>query len=157
MDINIKVTGLDKLAEGLLAFASAQKEVLNVAQYQAMPEHAPAAGVPTPATPNAAPAAAPAHVPTIPASPLPAAQTGPVAAPTTPTAPTAPAAAPAYTLNDLAQPAGVWLSADPAKQAERIAAVTALNKEFGIEGLNQLAPEQYGAYALRLRTLGVGI
>ena len=101
MDINIKVTGLDKLAEGLLAFASAQKEVLNVAQYQAMPEHAPAAGVPTPATPNAAPAAAPAHVPTIPASPLPAAQTGPVAAPTTPTAP---AAAPAYTLNDLAQP-----------------------------------------------------
>jgi len=153
MDINIKVTGLDKLAEGLLAFASAQKEVINVAQYQAMPDHAPAA-------PNAAPAAAPAHVPTIPASPLPAAQTGPVAAstaPTAPTTPTAPAAAPAYTLNDLAQPAGVWLSADPAKQAERIAAVTALNKEFGIEGLNQLAPEQYGAYALRLRTLGVGI
>ncbi len=156
MDINIKVTGLDKLAEGLLAFASAQKEVINVAQYQAMPDHAPAA-------PNAAPTAAPAHVPTIPASPLPAAQTGPVAAPTAPTtptaptAPTAPAAAPAYTLNDLAQPAGAWLSADPAKQAERIAAVTALNKEFGIEGLNQLAPEQYGAYALRLRALGVSI
>lgn len=72
-------------------------------------------------------------------------------------APAAQAGARSYTRDEIAQPAAAWCYADPAKTAERSAALTALNAEFGVMGLDQLPPEQYGAYALRLRQLGVAI
>ncbi len=72
-------------------------------------------------------------------------------------APAAQAGARSYTRDEIAQPAGMWLSADPAKTAERSAALTALNAEFGVLGINELPPERFGAYVLRLRQLGVDI
>lgn len=72
-------------------------------------------------------------------------------------APAAQAGARSYTRDEIAQPAAAWCYADPAKTAERSAALAALNAEFGVMGLDQLPPEQYGAYALRLRQLGVAI
>lgn len=185
--IHVNVTGLDKLAECLAAFAGkTAKPAHLVPSLPAMrgapgdaapdPSRAPAGHIPAGAVGNpaanvgvsastaqfaaafgnmAGTAPAPKQAPALaPVSANPAvapAQTSPTPAPT------APAGAKAYTLDDIAQPAGTWLGADPAKTAERSAALNALNAEFGIMGLNQLPPEQYGAYALRLRQLGVAI
>lgn len=174
--IHVNVTGLDKLADGLAALAGKTANPsrtapnpagpVSVVQYNAAP---PQNAAPNPAlTAKGAPfnvASQPANVapqpvgvasqPVSAAPQLGTAQNVPPAP--VPTAPAAPAGAKTYTLDEIAQPAGTWLGADPAKTAERSAALNALNAEFGIMGLNQLPPEQYGAYALRLRQLGVAI
>lgn len=89
-------------------------------------------------------------------APAPVASADPAPAQNVP-APAAQAGARSYTRDEIAQLAGMWFSADPAKTAERSAALTALNAEFGVLGINELPPEQFGAYALRLRQLGVAI
>lgn len=178
--IHVNVTGLDKLAECLAALAgktanpahlvpslpamrgapgSVAPQPVSVVQYNAAP---PQNAAPNPAlTAKDAPsnvAPRPAGVATQPVSVAPQPGTAQNVPPApAPTAPAAPAGAKTYTLDEIAQPAGTWLGADPAKTAERSAALNALNAEFGIMGLNQLPPEQYGAYALRLRQLGVAI
>lgn len=174
LTINVNVTGLDKLVECLAALAgktanpahlvpslpamrgapgSVAPQPGSVVQYNAAP---PQNAAPNPAlTAKGAASQQVSAAQIIPPAPVSAAQNVPPAP--APTAPAAPAGAKAYTLDEIAQPAGTWLGADPAKTAERSAALNALNAEFGIMGLNQLPPEQYGAYALRLRQLGVAI
>lgn len=95
---------------------------------------------PTPtfaAVPNPAPVAAPAPAP---AAPIPTA--APAAVPT---------AAPTYTLDALAR-AGAALA-----QAGKMEQALALLAKYGVQTVNQLKPEQYGAFATELRALGAQI
>lgn len=166
LTIHVHVTGLDKLAESIAAFASTQNLLAGIMQGQTAACN-PAAPATVTATASTAAPVAPVMAPAAATTPntAPAAALKPASAPVNPitspvplnSAPVAQTAAPTYTLDGIAQPAGAWLSADPAKFSERSAALTALNAEFGIEGIGQLAPEQYAAYALRLRALGVAI
>lgn len=107
---------------------------------------APASALPTAvptATANTAPAApAPAAAPVAPAAPA-------VPAPTAP--PAVPTAAPTYTLDALAR-AGAAL-AQSGKMQEAIAVLT----KYGVQTVNQLNPDQYGAVAAELRALGAQI
>ena len=99
--------------------------------------------------------------------PAPVAPTAPLAqtTPTAPTAPTAPtthpnppvapafsgvpaAPAPTYTLDQLAR-AGAALA-----QAGKIDDALALLAKYGVQTVNQLSPEHYGAFATELRALG---
>jgi anaerobic glycerol-3-phosphate dehydrogenase len=63
-------------------------------------------------------------------------------------APVAPAAAPTYTLDALAK-AGATL-AQSGKMQEALGVLA----RFGVQTVNQLKPEQYGAFATELRALG---
>lgn len=112
-----------------------------------------------PAVPVAAPA--PSPVPTAPApqmSAVPVAAPAPVPAPAAPvsSAPPAPAVpttpAPGYTLDQLSK-AGAGLTADPVKREQLIA----LLRQFGVQAITMLPPEQYGAFATALRGLGAAI
>ena len=140
MTLNIKVTGLDKLAESLSALAGALGGKATPAPAPVTPAPAPATPAPAPVTP--APASAPVSVP---------AQTAP-----TQTAPVQ-AAPPAFDLNSIARAANTWVSSDPARRQERMAALQALCQEFGVQALPGLRAEQLGAYATRLRAMGVAI
>ncbi len=92
---------------------------------------------PVPVAPAAVPTAAP--VPVVPA-PVPAAS--PAAVPT---------AAPTYTLDVLAR-AGATLA-----QSGKMQEALALLAKYGVQTVNQLKPEQYGAFATELRALGAQI
>lgn len=143
------------------------------ANTNAAPTVAPQVPVaPTPATathtvaqpPVAAPAAAvtatsvtPAPISPASSNPAPAANPAPVTAPE-PAAPTAsavpaavPTAAPTYTLDALAR-AGAALA-----QAGKMQEALALLAKYGVQTINQLKPEQYGAFATELRALGAQI
>ena len=102
--------------------------------------------------PVAAPAAAVTATSVMPAPISPAnSNPAPVAAPE-PTVPTAvPTAAPTYTLDALAR-AGAALA-----QAGKMQEALALLAKYGVQTVNQLKPEQYGAFATELRTLGAQI
>jgi hypothetical protein len=63
-----------------------------------------------------------------------------------------PTGAPTYTLEQLAQ-AGATLAQQPGKMDQAIAALA----KYGVMTVNQLAPEQYGAFATELRALGAQI
>lgn len=85
------------------------------------------------------------------APPVPAAAPAPVA-----TAPAAvpaavPTAAPTYTLDALAR-AGAALA-----QAGKMNEALAVLAKYGVQSVNQLKPEQYGAFAAELRALGAQI
>ena len=144
----------------------------NLAQMAAANMNAAPAAVPQPPVtpaPTANPAqaqppvAAPAPVATAPsATPAPTSPTAfnpapaPVAAPAPTAAPaTAPAAvptgAPTYTLDALAR-AGATLA-----QSGKMEAALALLARYGVQTVNQLKPEQYGAFATELRALGAQI
>ncbi len=154
MTLNIKVTGLDKLAESLSALAGALGGKATPAPAPVTPAPAPATPAPVPATPAPAPATpAPAPV-----TPAPASAPVSVPAQTAPTQ-TAPvqAAPPAFDLNSIARAANTWVSSDPARRQERMAALQALCQEFGVQALPGLRAEQLGAYATRLRAMGVAI
>lgn len=68
-----------------------------------------------------------------------------------PAVPTVPTAAPTYTLDSLAR-AGAAL-AQSGKMQEAIAVLA----KYGVQTVNQLKPEQYGAFAAELRALGAQI
>jgi hypothetical protein len=72
---------------------------------------------------------------------------------TPPFAPTAnvPAAAPTYTLDALAR-AGATLA-----QSGKMEQALALLARYGVQTVNQLKPEQYGAFATELRALGAQV
>ncbi len=103
---------------------------------------------PVPVVPVAAPVpVAPATVPT--AAPVPVA---PAPVPAAPPAPAAiPTAAPTYTLDALAR-AGAALA-----QSGKMQEALALLAKYGVQTVNQLKPEQYGAFATELRALGAQI
>lgn len=122
----------------------------------------PSAANPTTAQPPvAAPAAAvtatsvtPAPISPASSNPAPTVNPTPMAAPV-PTAavvPTAvPTASPTYTLDALAR-AGAALA-----QAGKMQEALALLAKYGVQTVNQLKPEQYGAFATELRALGAQI
>lgn len=105
------------------------------------------AAAPTiPPTPPAAPA-----VPVAATAPSPPAQgaTIPTSVPTANAAP--PTTAPTYTLDALAR-AGATLA-----QSGKMEQALALLAKYGIQTVNQLKPEQYGAFATELRALGAQV
>lgn len=97
-----------------------------------------------PAVSNPAPVAAPAPVAPAPVTPAPAAAPAPAPA-------AVPTAAPTYTLDALAR-AGAALA-----QAGKMQEALALLAKYGVQTVNQLKPEQYGAFATELRALGAQI
>ena len=120
--------------------AQAQPPVAAPAPVATAPSATPA---PTsPAAFNPAPAAAPTPAPVPAAVPPTAPATAPAAVPT---------AAPTYTLDALAR-AGATLA-----QSGKMEAALALLARYGVQTVNQLKPEQYGAFATELRALGAQI
>lgn len=165
--INVNVTGLDKLAECLAALAGKTANPAHLVPSLPAMRGAPGNAAPQNAALNpalmakgtpfvVAPQPANAAPQPVSAAPQPGTAQNVPPAPAT-MAPAAPTGARSYTKDELAQPAGAWLSADPVKTAERSAMLRALCAEFGVGSLEQLAPEHYGAFALRLRQLGVAI
>lgn len=140
--IDIHVTGMDKLAEAILALvnAPATKPTAAAAAPAAIPAPAPAAPTPAPVAP-AVPvsATAPVQAAPAPAAPVPVPTAAPVASQA------------AYTFEQLQTAAGSLVTAG--KQND----LFALLGQFGLQAMTQLAPEQYGAFATALRGLGAKI
>lgn len=151
--LEIKITGLDHLADAIFALAGAMSKQTAVQtgtsgapQADPVEQTAPTlpAQQPVPQPdPEPAVAAAP-QAPTPPVQPVPAAQTPPAT-------PAVPTSQQTYTLDDLAR-AGMTLM-DSGRQAE----LQGLLKQFGVEALPALPQEQYGAFATALRGLGAQI
>lgn len=118
-----------------------------VANPAPVPVAAPApAPVPTPAPALVAPA------PTVPAAaPAPAPATPAPATASTPAPTAVPTSAPTYTIEQLAK-AGAVLA-----QSGRMQDALSLLARYGVQTVNQLKPEQYGAFATELRALGAQI
>lgn len=117
-----------------------------------VPAPAPAPVQPAAPAPAPAPVQSPAPAPVQPAAPTPAPMQAPVPAP----APVQ-SSAPAFDINSMARAANAWVSSDPAHRQERMAALQALCQEFGVQALPGLRPEQLGAFATRLRAMGVAV
>ena len=157
--INVHITGLDKLADAIASLSATKtgtptptNTMIASVQNVNPPADTGATVNPTPASAPAAattmqptgtpPVSAPVSVPTTQQAVNPPAQTAPVA----------PAATPAYTMDELAR-AGAALLSDPAKAA----AVMALPQQFGVQSLQNLPPERFGDLANALRGLGAVI
>lgn len=141
-EITIKGNSMAELFANLAQVAAANAVSTAPA---AVPQN-PAAPVSAAVTPTAVqppvatPAAAP--VPVAPAPVVPAPSAAPAAVPT---------AAPTYTLDALAR-AGAALA-----QAGKMNEAMAVLAKYGVQTVNQLKPEQYGAFATELRALGAQI
>lgn len=151
-EITIKGNTPAELFANLAQMAAANAAPAAVPQVPVAP--APTAAAPAAAQPSvAAPAAVPnpTAVPTAPAlvTPAPVAAPAPVAPAAVPAA--VPTAAPTYTLDALAR-AGAALA-----QAGKMQEALALLAKYGVQTVNQLKPEQYGAFATELRALGAQI
>lgn len=111
----------------------------------AVPAAAPAPASAGPSAPaNAAAPSLPATAPTVPPVP-------PVPAAAVPTVPTAPP--PGYTAEQLGRAGAALIAADPGKREQLIA----LLQQFGVQTIQALPPEQYGAFATALRGSGAKI
>lgn len=116
-----------------------------------------AAPIPTPVILPSIPTAAPAPVPATPApqyvpAPIPTTTTpAPVYAAPAPVPAIPTAAAPTYTLDQLA------VAATQLMDANRKTDLINLLKSFGVAALTQLPKEQYGAFATALREMGAKI
>lgn len=114
--------------------------------------------VPTQSPASAQVAPAPAQVVPTQGAPVPAPAQSPVPAPApTPTPAPVQSAVPAFDINSMARAANAWVSSDPAHRQERMAALQALCQEFGVQALPGLHPERLGAFATRLRAMGVAV
>ena len=91
----------------------------------------------TAATPNAAP---------VPTAPTPAAPSGNPAAPVVPVSGT-----PTYTLDQISRAGASLVDAGKMQQ------LLGLLSRYGVQAVTQLKPEQYGAFATELRSLGAQI
>lgn len=149
--LEIKITGLDHLADAIFALAGAMTKQTAV---QTGTSEAPQPGpveqtAPTPPAQQPAPQPDPEPAaPATPQKPTPAAQPTPPVQPSTPVVPTSQQT---YTLDDLAR-AGMTLM-DSGRQED----LQGLLKQFGVEALPALPQEQYGAFATALRGLGAQI
>lgn len=119
----------------------------SAAQQTEMAPEAPQAAQPLPA-PAPIPVPAPAQQPIAPV-PAPVLVQQPIAPVPAPAA--VPTAAASYTLDDLAR------AAMPLMDAGRQAELQQLLQLFGVEALPALQPGQYGAFATKLREMGVQI
>lgn len=165
----IKVTVDPALIASLNALADA---LGNKARGEIMQNNTPTAPVipaPTRSTvvtpPMTAPVTPPAPVPMAPAAPVtpaapvaptpaaavPTAPVAPAPVPTAPVAPVVPTGAPTYTLEQIAA-AGTALV-----DAGKMDALLALLGRYGVDSITKIKPEQYGAFATDLRTLGAQI
>ena len=129
-----------------LAGASAGDRGMSAAAPASAPASAPAAVAPAPApapvlTPASQPAAAPIAAP------------APVPAPQPMAAPVPLAAAPAYTIEQLAHAGADLYMRDPAKGQQ----AQALLAQFGVQAVTQLPKERYGEFATALRGLGANL
>jgi len=122
-----------ELVTAIMALAAALQHATEPPQMSSVPQ-APVTVTQPVAQPTPAPAPAPAPAPIMPAQ--------------TPIITTAP---PAYTLEQLATAAAQLM--DAGKQGELVQ----LLAHFGVRGLNLLPPDQYGAFALQLKSLGARI
>lgn len=157
MTIEMKFTGLSPETALKLLKAAAETSAdstTTVTPTAAIPQTAPVPQA-LPAQPPIAPAAVnptvgvPCATPQTPiAPPVPTA-----AVPQPPAAPAAavPTAAPTYTLDAIAH-AGAALA-----QAGKMQDAVNLLAKYGVQSVNQLKPEQYGAFATELRALGAQI
>ena len=97
-------------------------------------------------------AAAPAPV----AAPAPAPTPAPVPTPAIPSAAPAsavPTSAPTYSIDDIARAGAALAQQGP----DKIAALTGLLQQFGLQAVTQLRPEQMGPFVTAMRGLGAQI
>lgn len=107
-----------------------------------------------PVTPVPAPVQQPAPTAAVPVAPSSAAPVQPNPAPASapnPAAPVVPTNAPAYTFDQLAAAAAPLMDAGKGPQL-----IEAL-QTFGVDALTALSPDQYGAFAVKMRELGAKI
>lgn len=147
MTINLHVTGLESLAQALLAFSTHRG---TPAPAEAVPPPQVAQTAPTQTPPPAVNSAVPVQAapPMNNAMPMQAPPVMNTAAPT-PAAPIAPPAG--YTLEQLARACG------PLMDAGKGAELQGMLAQLGVQSLQQLRPEQYGTVATALRGMGAQI
>jgi len=134
--LEIKITGLDHLADAIFALAGAMSKQTAV---QTGTSEAPQADPVEQTAPTQQPAPQPDPEPVVPAEPQ------------KPTPAAVPTSQQTYTLDDLAR-AGMTLM-DSGRQAD----LQGLLKQFDVEALPALPQEQYGSFATALRGLGAQI
>ena len=138
-------SNLERLLTAIKGFIPAAAPQTNATPAQPI---APPPAAAIPSAPPTAPPVAQQQPPVVP----PVASAPPPAAPQTPPAPAVPvAAAPTYTLDALAK-AGATLA-----QSGKMEQALALLAKYGVQTVNQLQPEQYGAFATELRALGAQV
>lgn len=150
MDINVNIRGEIHLPEiAMLCQAISARPISETAKPAAP---APAAAPAPVVAPSPAPVAAPA--------PSPAPAPAPVPTPAIPS--TAPASAvptgvptgvPTYSIDDIARAGAALAQQGP----DKIAALTGLLQQFGLQAVTQLRPEQMGPFVTALRGLGAQI
>lgn len=140
--INVHVTGLDKLSEAIEKLAGRREENAVVPIATAEKADVPVSPAPVSAPPSTPALVATAPVPT--ATPTSAMETTP--------APVAPAAAPTYTVDELARAAAPLMD-----NAAGMQTLCNLLAQFGVQSLQQLPQDKYGAFATELRGLGANI
>ena len=150
MDINVNIRGEIHLPEiAMLCQVISARPISETAKPAAAP--APAA------TPVAAPVVVPPTTPA-PAQVAPASSPTPAPAPT-PAIPSAapasavPTGAPTYSIDDIARAGAALAQQGP----DKIAALTGLLQQFGLQAVTQLRPEQMGPFVTALRGLGAQI
>lgn len=141
MDINVNIRGEIHLPEiAMLCQAVSARPI-------------PEAAAPAPvASPAPSPAPAPAPV----AAPAPAPTPAPVPTPAIPSAAPAsavPTSAPTYSIDDIARAGAALAQQGP----DKIAALTGLLQQFGLQAVTQLRPEQMGPFVTAMRGLGAQI
>lgn len=143
MDINVNIRGEIHLPE--------IATLCQVISARPIPE----AAKPTPAAapaPVAAPAPSPVPAPAPVAAPAPAPAPTP-AIPSAAPASAVPTGAPTYSIDDIARAGAALAQQGP----DKIAALTGLLQQFGLQAVTQLRPEQMGPFVTALRGLGAQI
>lgn len=150
INLTINAESAEELREILASLPlGTSVSVQNTTDPHASPVPVNQAPVNTPPQPQAA-----QQAPAVPVAPSPAApvQPNPAPAPTTnQAAPLVPTNAPGYTFEQLAAAAAPLM--DAGKGPQLIETLHA----FGVDALTALAPEQYGAFAVKMRELGAKI
>lgn len=148
MDINVNIRGEIHLPEiAMLCQAISARPISETAKPAAAP--APAA------TPVAAPVVVPPTTPA-PAQVAPAPSPAPAPTPAIPSAAPAsavPTSAPTYSIDDIARAGAALAQQGP----DKIAALTGLLQQFGLQAVTQLRPDQMGPFVTALRGLGAQI
>lgn len=103
------------------------------------------------AEPQAAPVPTPAPVATQQAAPQPASVSQPAPAPVAPAVPLA--AAPTYTMAQIANAGAELIRQNPGLLPQ----VNALLTQYGVQAVTDVKPEHYGAFATALRGMGAKI
>ena len=146
MDINVNIRGEIHLPEiAMLCQTISARPISETAKPAAAPAPAATPVVVPPTTP------APAQVAPAP-SPAPAPAPTP-AIPSTAPASAVPTGAPTYSIDDIARAGAALAQQGP----EKMAALTGLLQQFGLQAVTQLRPEQMGPFVTALRGLGAQI